>query len=525
MKYFIYCRKSEEDDDRQVLSIESQLSEIQKAFGGRSDIEIVGVYEESFSAKAPGRPIFDEMMSRVERGDADGILAWHPDRLARNSVDGGQIIYLLDRSCLRDLKFVTFTFENTSQGKFMLSITFGYSKYYVDSLSENVRRGNRTKLEKGGWPNKAPLGYINRREDKTIVRDPERYLLVRKMWDLMLTGAFTPQRICTVARDDWGFRTIKRRRSGDRPIALSAVYKILSNPFYAGVLVWRGQTYPGKHEPMATLDEFERVQELLGRSTRPRPQERVFAYTGLFRCGECGAAITAEEHTNRFGSHYTYYRCTKKKWGVKCKQRYIEVRALEQQLLEFLRRIHIPDELHDYVMRRLEDLGDTRRADQATQRRLLEHARSTTAKSLDNLTRLRIRDQISDAEFQTQREELQRERLHVEQNLTRLDNETEWLEPARLFVSFSNRAVSWFQAGDSETKRLILTTVGSNLSLSDRILRIEAKKPFHQWDGTATIPQVLAVVEDVRTLTYSGELVGACSQFRSLMEKCAARPV
>jgi DNA invertase Pin-like site-specific DNA recombinase len=101
------------------------------------------------------------MMKRVERGEANGILAWHPDRLARNSVDGGKIIYFLDTGRLASLKFPRFWFESTPQGKFMLNIAFGQSKYYVDSLSENVKRGMRQKVRNGIYPGLAPLGYLN----------------------------------------------------------------------------------------------------------------------------------------------------------------------------------------------------------------------------------------------------------------------------------------------------------------------------------------------------------------------------
>src|SRR5947208_4945483 len=179
----------------------------------------------------------------------------------------------------------------------MLSIIVGYSKYYVDSLSENIRRGNRAKIERGWLPGMAPCGYINDRDTKTIVPDPDRFVLLRQMWDLMLTGAYPPRRIWEIANHEWGLRTKQRKRVGGKPLALSSVYKIFTNPFYAGVLEWEGRTFRGKHEPLITLDEFELVQRLLGRGTHSPRETQAFAYTGMIRCGECGFAVTAEHKT------------------------------------------------------------------------------------------------------------------------------------------------------------------------------------------------------------------------------------
>src|SRR3989344_5491205 len=169
-KFFLYARKSTDVEDKQILSIEAQITELRE-FAKRENLEIVEEFIEKQTAKVPGRPIFNEMLNRIEKGEANGIVSWHPDRLARNSVDGGRIIYLLDCGQITSLKFPQFWFESTQQGKFMLNIAFGQSKYYVDNLSENIRRGHRAKVRRGVYPGSAPLGYINDSRTKTITVD------------------------------------------------------------------------------------------------------------------------------------------------------------------------------------------------------------------------------------------------------------------------------------------------------------------------------------------------------------------
>jgi DNA invertase Pin-like site-specific DNA recombinase len=88
MKFLLYARKSTDTEERQVLSIDAQLAELRE-FARKEHLHILRELVESQTAKEPGRPVFNEMMQSIDTGEATGIIAWHPDRLARNSVDGG----------------------------------------------------------------------------------------------------------------------------------------------------------------------------------------------------------------------------------------------------------------------------------------------------------------------------------------------------------------------------------------------------------------------------------------------------
>ena len=498
MKYFAYCRKSSEEKERQALSIPAQTDEIRRVFGAASEVEIIEWFREEMSAKAPGRPVYAEMIRRIERGDADGIVSWHPDRLARNSVDGGWIIHLLDRRVLKDLKFVSYTYEHSAQGMFMLQIMFGQSKYYVDNLSVNVKRGMRKKLEMGWLPNLAPIGYRNDRESSTITPDPERFLLLRRMWDLLLTGAYSVRQINALANQEWGLRTPRRKRSGGRPISLSATYRMFKNPFYAGVLNWYGEWRAGKHDPMVTIAEFQRTQQLLGRKLYAKPQKNIFAYAGLIRCA-CGLTVTAEKKTKPSGRTYVYYHCTRRAYP-RCQEPAVRVGDLEHCIAAFLRRLVLPKYMDSILAKGWEEarceIEISRERAKASAQAALQQTRS----QLRTLTDLRVRNLLSDEEYVDRRNVLLREELRLQEAVRSPDSHPDVMfELAVLLNQFRKYAADWFLAARDEDKRLIFQSTCSNPVLTGGILNVEATFPFKTVENPTDFPSWRATVEALGT--------------------------
>ena len=519
MRYFIYCRKSTESEDRQILSLDSQKAEALRAFGNRPDITIVQTFTESMSAKAPGRPIFSDMMLRIERGDADGIIAWHPDRISRNSIDGGRIIYLLDLKILKDLKFVSFTFENTSNGKLMLHTLLGFSKYYVDALSENVKRGYRAKIEKGWRPGVAPLGYRNDRDAHTIVPDGTHFTTLKRLFEVALTGAHSVRSLLRILTEDWGYRTPVDRRYKGMPLSRTTIYRMLSNPFYAGYFTWNGRLYPGKQEPMISMAEFKRLQGILVRPGTEKPIRQTFPFTGLIRCGSCRCMVTAEHKVNRFGSRYTYYHCTWRITHPKCIVRSVTAQNLESQLATFVAQTGIPDSEHATTVAELQKRSATSTFSTANITQEIGKQIDLIKDQLRTLTDMRMRNLIDDAEFVFRRKTLDLERIALADRQKHVLAQGHWFEPALLLISFRARAVEWFQTGSHETKRLILKTISSNLKMSDRKVSGEAKSPFEHrveepcspyWSEwcmnvrtrfESADPELLEILANVRTIT------------------------
>lgn len=518
-KYFIYCRKSSEQEDRQMLSLDSQETELCKV-AHDDNLEIVDTYKESGSAHTVGRKQFGEMLSRIENGEANGIIVWDEARLARNSKDGGNLIYMIDLGQIVEIRKPGKTYKNTPDDKSWLGMIFTMTKKDSDDKGVNVKRGLKTKAEKGWIPSGAKPGYMNdkyaEKGNKTIVIDEMRFKLIRKAWDYMLTGIYNVAQIKELL-DEWGYRTPKRKRIGGKPISLSYLYKVFTDPFYYGEFEYptsSGNWYKGKHKPMISRDEFERVQRLLGRKISTRSQTREFDYTGLFECGECGATITAEDKVQCICSEckykfscknalecpkcttaikdmtapkileYVYYHCTKR---VKpnCTQRSLTKIEFEKQIDSYLSKIQISESFKEWAIKYLNELNQNEIEDRNSIIDSLQEAYKDCVKRIDNLVALKISPQnsdgnlLTDEEFKKQKESLIKEKSVLEERMNNSGQRiNKWLELSEKAFNFACYARYWFANGTRQQKRDIFYGLGSNLKLFEKIVRIDVEKPL-----------------------------------------------
>jgi len=344
VKYCLYARKSTESEERQVLSIDSQIKEMLQ-MAEKENLEIVTMKRESHSAKETGqRPVFNEIVDEIKQGKFNGILTWAPDRISRNAGDLGKIVDLMDAGLLAEIRTYGQRFTNSPSEKFLLMILGSQAKLENDNRGVNVKRGLRTRVEMGLWPTVAPLGYLNQRiMDKKcqLIIDPARGPVIKKIFERVAHENLSGRKIYNWLKFELNFYT-----RGNKSLTLSGIYRLLDNPFYYGMFEYpraSGNWYQGKHEPLISQELFEKTKAFLKRDQIVR-QNKEFSFTKLFTCGYCSSTICAEEKwkilKDGTSAHYIYYGCGRAK-DRNCKNKYIREEELIGELLKILDQLNI----------------------------------------------------------------------------------------------------------------------------------------------------------------------------------------
>lgn len=497
LKYGLYARKSNESEDKQIASLDDQIetmTELAKERGYR--VIKKATFKESKSAKIPDqRPKFNELIAMLEAGTINAILTYKSNRLARNPKESGIIQQLMFDGKIKVIatKEKIYSPEDNA---LIFSIDAAQDTQFSRDLSKIVKDRMLQKARHGGYPGRVPIGYRNVKESEfsdvnVVIVDDKRYPLVRRMWDMVLTGQYTVSQIAYIADKEWGLRTPRRKKSGNNPLTVSGLYALFKNPFYMGVVKY-GEVYnpDGNHNPMVTREEFQQVQSMISRVNAPRPTEDTmkddpFPYRGLVKCGECGCLITysriVKKQKNGNVHTYEYCYCTRRRKDVNCSQTMAHSRtspeAMTQAIRDEIAKYTIMDEFFRWTCQYLDDFhedeADKREQILDTQLRTIK----STEKELNELQRALYKGMVNESFFKTEKKELEdrlillRGQFEDQQNANK--RQRQLLEK---YFNFARYAKEDFTSDDDLKKKEVLSIIGQNLLFKDGSLKFEPIK-------------------------------------------------
>lgn len=467
MKYIIYCRKSTDTEDKQVLSLESQQNELVRLAEAQG-LTVSHILKESMSAKSEGRPIFNQVLGMIHSGEADGIICWKLDRLARNFIDGGKIIDLLQKSVIKEIR----TYEGNhlpSDNVLMLAMHFGMANQYIRDLSTNVKRGNRAKLERGEWPSHAPFGYMNDKVTKTVKLDKKLAPYVKKTFELYRLGK-SYKEISEILYEE-GLRTV-----GGNKVFKSQFQRMVHNPFYYGIMVRDGKHYEGKHPQIISKKTFDDAHEAGSIRSRPRIKSLFFPLRGFLTCDNCGCNLTA---SLKKGHHYYY--CTNGKQICTEHKAYMRENYLYGKIADLLDQLHFSERkielMYQSAKAMVEHESGYSDGILETLESQLDALKTKESKLLDAF----LAEQITKELYDQKTLELHNERISLSKQIKEVKTKEPsfTLEPVKNIFLQANKARKEFLNGDDAKKKEIIENLLWNLSIKDKnIVTVKYKSPF-----------------------------------------------
>ena len=468
MKYFLYARKSTDVEDKQVLSIEAQLAEL-RALAKKESLTISEEFVEKRTAKMPGRPVFDEMVRKIQKGEVQGIVCWKLDRLARNPVDGGQVQWLLQEKVIQHILTHNQSYHS-SDNVLMMSVEFGMANQYIRDLSQNTKRGLRAKVAKGEFPGTAPNGYLNDVRKKTIVIDRKKGKIIKEAFELYAQG--------NSRLEDIGIFFLKRgvRSLQGNRFHKDRIKKILINPFYYGHFKWSGEVHEGKHTPLISKKLWDKVQEVMAHRGHPmKPRIEPKAFMGLFRCATCGMLITAETQKG-----HIYYRCTRKSRTAQCEEPFVREESIVDQVNEILNNHSMPSPWVKEFERLMKE--DEEKAEQESAVIILDMRNKVSAitEKIQRLLDVYLAQDIDRETYLKERSKLFSDKKSFEEKICNLERDAKsWLEPMQEWLNVASSLALAAQRNDLPSKKSLIPKIfGSNPTLHHRRIQESVIPPY-----------------------------------------------
>ncbi len=499
LRYVIYARKSTDDPQRQLKSTDDQIDECQK-MATRLNLHVIGnPIIEKRSAKKPGRrPLFRKMLADIQQGKIDGIIAWHPDRLARNMKEGGEIIDMVDEGYIKDMQFVMHHFSTDANGKMLLGMAFVLSKQYSDKLSDDVTRGVRHHHQDQGQSPAAKHGYI-RDENGQYQPDGKNFELICDAWQMRKSGTSLEDIVLYMNSNGYG-RKVKSSGKVVRMTKqiLSGIFK---DPFYYGILIQAGQPadlrliYDNFIAAITEQDYLE-VQALSGRRINPYKGKRhtYLPLRMMVNCDFCGMHMYAGVSVGH-SKKYLFYRCgnkfcTRKKKSVRAKVIFDFIYEFFDEGLHFTEA-----DYHKYygsLTKITQQKRDQLQFDLYSKQALLKDIRG---KIKDLSFKLLDNPNLSETTIKVANEkqvELQEQEIELEAEIDKLKQKMKDPEAEKIsitqFLNLSKNAATIVKSGDVVVKDAISRIIFLNFSVDEeKVASYRLKPPFDELLKTRSV--------------------------------------
>lgn len=478
MKYIAYIRKSTEGHHRQIQSIPKQYHWVKRE-AERRGITISLFFEDSKSGHKLGRKGFENMIQEIENSKVPvGIITWKISRLSRNPIDEGIIKYAFMRGKIKHIISRDREYRE-GESQIIMGVDFGQATQYSINLSKDVKEGLNKKIEKGYMPNRAPYGYLNdsrgEKGKRKIRVDPVYFKPIQRFLKEYITGIYSVPELQKIMTNEWGVKS-----KNGKPFALGTLYKLLQNRFYCGEFVYNGKIRQGKHKPMISIAEYEKIQSLLGKTQKTTINKYDNHFSGCISCGVCNSTITGYgkvKKTKKNGDRvYHYLKCTRSK-KIACDEKNISRKHIDQQFIELIESIQLSKEIITYLVAAFHKKNKEEKKDIAYQKKKLQQRHNELESELETLAKKLTKGIIKDDLFVKLNANIEKEQSLLRKEIYNLDNECNF-EKIDNFFSFLEKAKEKFAEGTYLEKKAVLQTIGANFSLKGGKLFVDLHKPF-----------------------------------------------
>jgi len=509
INYAMYVRKSSESEDRQALSTESQIQENLKRAKERN-LTSVEKFQESKSAKQPGREEFSRMMIKIEKGELQGIICWSLDRLARNPIDGGRIMWAMQMGLLKHIQTASGD-HYPGDNVLVMQVHFGMANQFIIDLSKNTKRGLRAKAEKGYPPCPSKVGFLNdynpKKGERKLIPDPERLPLVKKMFEYFLSGKYSVRQIHMKAKGELKLTTCPRRKLGGNPLSLSRIYQVLKDPFYCGFFYYSDQKYEVSKElpRIISAGDHKLILQMMNRPDIPRPKTHTndFAYIGRTKCYYCGGSVTAEiknqlicpvckkkfaysgkdtcprcqtkiqKMSNPKYLRYVYYHCIGK-YDPSCPGKCMQEKDMDRHLWNYYdQNLTMSNPLVAWCIKELENIDKMEKGETESVLKIIEKQIKEKKNKIDKLIEMTMSGLLNNQEFSDRKSSLKDdiEKLQLELK-TGKENALDGRKKAIEALSVMDEIEDIIKKGTVNEKKELLSIFGSNLKLSNEKLNV-----------------------------------------------------